>query len=42
MASKYFGNKTNNTADKQGKKVTGNNKQVHNKGIGVKKSGRGK
>lgn len=42
MSSKYFGNRTNNKQDKQGRKVTSKGKQVHNRGIGVKKSGRGK
>jgi hypothetical protein len=42
MSSKFFSNKNDNKTDKLGKKVTGKGKQVHNKGIGVKKSGRGK
>lgn len=42
MSSKFFGNKNDKSVDKQGKKVKGKGKQTHNRGIGVKKSGRGK
>lgn len=42
MSSKYFGNKNDNKQDKRGGKVTRKGKQVHNRGIGIKKSGRGK
>ena len=42
MSSKYFGNKNDNKQGKQGRKLTNKGKQTHNRGIGVKKSGRGK